>query len=580
MLRDGEITSAIPGTPRGRPGDVIGQSPWDVACLVAALFRADPIGTGLHLKASPGPVRDRFLAMLPAFRRCPSSISDERLWGGLDLPATLAVGQTVTARGLLAEADGGVVAIGSAERMTAGMAARLGGVLDEGEVLAECCGVSLRHQARIGLLLLDEGLADDAPPPASLLDRLAFRVDLDAIKCDEPTPTPLVSTDGQVDVGPALAEALCATADALGVFSARATLLALRVTRTIATLKGRSVADEADAARAATLVLAHRATRRPSPPEASEAQDDRSDDRRADDESGGETSDNDSLESDGSTDPAETILAAAIAALPSGLLDAPGATVANGRSPGRCGALRGRPLGARAGRPGGGDRLALIDTLRAAAPWQRLRPKRAGRKLTIRGSDLHVRRFEARSRTTIIFVVDASGSAAMNRLAEAKGAVELLLADCYVRRDQVALITFRGRGAELLLPPSGALARARRCLASMPGGGGTPLAAGLDAALTLASALRRRGESPFVVVLTDGKANVARDGTAARSQAMADAAASASMLRAAGMRSVVIDISPRPQDAARTLAASMGARVMALPQADAASLSRAVQATA
>ena len=81
-----------------------------------------------------------------------------------------------------------------------------------------------------------------------------------------------------------------------------------------------------------------------------------------------------------------------------------------------------------------------------------------------------------------------------------------------MRRDQVALIAFRGRGAELLLPPTRSLVRAKRSLAGLPGGGGTPLAAGIDAALALADAGAPRGGTPVVVLLTDGRANIARDG--------------------------------------------------------------------
>ena len=101
------------------------------------------------------------------------------------------------------------------------------------------------------------------------------------------------------------------------------------------------------------------------------------------------------------------------------------------------------------------------------------------------------------------------GSSALHRLAEAKGAVELLLADCYVRRDSVAVLAFRGRSAELLLPPTRSLVRAKRSLAELPGGGGTPLAAGIDAARELAFAVRRRGDTAVVVVLSDGRANLA-----------------------------------------------------------------------
>ncbi|TDG27490.1 VWA domain-containing protein, partial [Paracraurococcus ruber] len=239
----------------------------------------------------------------------------------------------------------------------------------------------------------------------------------------------------------------------------------------------------------------------------------------------------------------------------------------------------GRPIGSRAGEPRGGARLALVETLRAAAPWQRLRG-RSGARIEVRKDDLRIRRFRQRSETATIFAVDASGSAALHRLAEAKGAVELLLADCYVRRDRVALLAFRGTGAELLLPPTSSLVRARRCLAGLPGGGGTPVAAALDAALALAEAVRRKGQTPLLVVLTDGRANVARDGAGGRARAEAEALEAARALRAAKVAAVLVDVSPRPAEAGRRLAAEMGARYLALPYADAATLSRAVRAEA
>ena len=182
-------------------------------------------------------------------------------------------------------------------------------------------------------------------------------------------------------------------------------------------------------------------------------------------------------------------------------------------------------MGTRAGMPGGGRRLSLIDTLRAAAPWQRVRGRED--RILVRRDDLRVRRFESRAEALTIFAVDASGSSALARLAEAKGAVELLLAEAYVKRAQVALVAFRGTSAELLLPPTRSLARARRSLAELPGGGGTPLAAGLNAARELAEAAKARGRTPFAVVLTDGRANIAMDGSAVRATAASDADAAA-----------------------------------------------------
>jgi magnesium chelatase subunit D len=237
----------------------------------------------------------------------------------------------------------------------------------------------------------------------------------------------------------------------------------------------------------------------------------------------------------------------------------------------------------RKGDPRAGDRLNLVATLRAAAPWQRLRrsalgESRAARsgRVEVRQDDFRVTRFRKRRPTTTVFVVDASGSTALHRLGEAKGAVELLLADCYVRRDRVALIAFRGQGAEILLPPTRSLVRAKRCLASLPGGGGTPLAAGIDAAAALADALRRRGETPFLVFLSDGAANVARDGSHGRQHALADAEAAAVRMRELGVDAVVVDTSPRPGPLAERLADAMHARYLPLPRADAAAVSRAL----
>ena len=221
-------------------------------------------------------------------------------------------------------------------------------------------------------------------------------------------------------------------------------------------------------------------------------------------------------------------------------------------------------------------------TLRAAAPWQRVRRllltqgAQAGVRVVVKTDDFHVRHFEQRRTTTTLFAIDASGSSALHRLAEAKGAVELLLAECYVRRDQVAVVTFRGQSAQLLLPPTRSLVRAKRALAGLPGGGGTPLAAGIDAVARLSQQVRRSGSTPVVVLLTDARANVSRSGEGGRVQAQADALAAARQLRALGGHVLLIDTSVRPEPAALALAVALGARYLALPRADAATLSRAV----
>ena len=184
--------------------------------------------------------------------------------------------------------------------------------------------------------------------------------------------------------------------------------------------------------------------------------------------------------------------------------------------------------------------------------------------LLLRPSDIRLRRHAERSERLVVLVVDASGSAAAARLAEAKGAAESLLAGAYAARDHVALVTFRGRSAEIALPPTRSLARARRLLAGLPGGGGTPLAAGLLAARGLVEGARARGQAPALALMTDGRANVALDGTGSRERAGQEALALAAALRGAAP-AVVVDTATRP-GRARPLAGAMGARWMPLPR--------------
>ncbi|WP_405221679.1 magnesium chelatase subunit D [Lentisalinibacter sediminis] len=574
---------------------------WSDALRAACLFALDPAGFGgVNLRAHAGPVRDEWLRVLRSllpegrpFRRVPVHVTEARLLGGLDLAATLGQGRPVAETGLLAEADGGVLLLTSAERTERATIAHLCAALDTGRVVLERDGIAARQTARVGIVALDEGLDEDEQPAAALRDRLAFHLDLGAIGYRETREVPAGCTPGRIDAArralPGVtaeeryAEALCGAALALGVDSLRASLLALRAARALAALAGRDEVTDEDAAGAARLVLASRATRLPqTETEEEEQPEDREPDNPPEER-----------QEEGIPDGPlpDQVLEAARAALPAALLDAllaAGGALRSGTA-GKAGAvqnswLRGRPAGARPGELRDGARLNVIETLRAAAPWQPLRREQTTRggahrdaRVEVRKSDFRITRFRQRTETTSIFVVDASGSAAMHRLAEAKGAVELLLADCYVRRDRVALIAFRGPDAELLLPPTRSLVRAKRGLAQLPGGGGTPLAAAIDSSLTIADGARRRGETPLVVFLTDGRANVGRDGVGGRTRAREDALQAARSLRVAGFSTLVIDTSPRARPDAKELAEAMAARYLPLPQADAETLSRAVR---
>ncbi len=618
---------------------------WIDALQAAALLAVDPHGLGgVALRCAHGPVRDTWLStlrsLLPAgtpMLRVPVQIRDDRLLGGLDLAATLQAGRPVAQTGVMTQAHEGLMVLAMAERLPEGTAARICAALDQAEITLARDGLQGRQAARFGVVALDEGIDDEAPP-ARLLERLAFRIDLQSVAphdVDEHLGVgahdalPSADPDGAADIAAArgllprvridddLVAALCAGAMALGADSMRASLLALRAARAAAALDGREAVTPEDAELAARLVLGPRATRLPpapapeddleaaAPDPSSDPPESRRPARPSDTDADSETEspesaastpepDAEDTEASGSPTTDELILEAARATIPAGLL----AQLAGAASPpagggpsGRMGIaraarLRGRPIGTRPGMPRDGARLALIDTLRAAAPWQTLRRAQVRRvgsdpstrpKVEVRASDFRVARMQDRAETTTIFVVDASGSAALHRLAEAKGAVELLLADCYVRRDRVAVIAFRGRAAEVLLPPTRSLARAKRALAGLPGGGGTPLAAGIDSALGMAEGIARRGGTPVLVLLTDGRANVSRDGSGGRDRAQADAHQSALALRVARHASLLIDTSPQPRAPGLQLAESMGAVYLPLPHADAKAMSRAVQ---
>lgn len=567
---------------------------WGDALLAADLLAVDPALGGARLRARPGPARDAWLARLKAglpegapMRRVPAHISEERLLGGLDLAATLSLGLPVARAGLLSEADGGVAVLAMAERTGAAVAAHLGTALDSGEIAVERDGVAARIRARLMVVALDEGIGADEFAPAALCERLAFDLPLDGMRPVGRDTRDAISARarlGSVIVPDAMIEALCAAADALGVASPRAAIFAVRAARAAAALAGRGEADADDAARAARLVLGPRATRAPAQDEPDDAPD--SGEQPDPGEAPQEGAD-DGDDAPGEPDLADIVLTAARAALPAGLLNAAGVggtTRSRGDSSGTAGAmkraaLRGRPVGARPGRPEGGARLDLIETLRAAAPWQPLRRRATGARqgVLIERADFRIKRFRRPAESATIFAVDASGSAAAQRLAEAKGAVELLLAQSYVRRDHVALVAFRGRGAELILPPTRALVRAKRGLAGLPGGGGTPLASGIDLAAAQADAARRRGWTPTLVLLTDGRANVGRNGAGGRAAAQAEALDAARRVRLAGCAAILIDTSPRPGPEAAALAAAMGARYLALPRAQAAAMTNAIR---
>ena len=617
------------GMLRSRATREVDTSDSDVA-LLAMLLAVDGLALGgIVLNQPLHEVAREFVAalhgLLPSgapLRRVPIGVSADRLIGGVDLAATLQRGRLTAERGVLAAADGGIVVVPMAERVAVQVRTTLSEVLDHATVRVLRDGVTETHAARVMAVLLDESTEQESIHP-SLIDRVAFRTTLDpaAVSALHADVTAGSTRDRlrervrdarsrlqQVSLEDEWVAQLCTTAELFGVISVRALLAALRCARAHAALQGRLLVGADDAAVAARLVLAPRATRVPEfapdpppeppadestpsePPPPPEASADVPPPPPPDGDDRAETPPD--AEAMPPIDSADILRAAVEAALPPGMLAQLLSTVAPGTLSGRVGAehtsmLRGRPRGARSGVPRGGARVHLLETLRAAAPWQRARQRAAAAtsrdaagtrpRIAIAREDMRIRRFIERTGTTITFLVDASGSSALNRLGEAKGAIELLLAESYARRDRVSLIAFRGTGTDILLPATRALARARRILAALPGGGGTPMAAAIDAAVQQAIATQRAGSAPMIVILSDGRANIARDGTPGRAGAERDAVAAGRVFAQLRVPALFVDTSLRGEPMARRIAEAMRARYVLLPAADAKALSGLVR---
>ncbi len=583
---------------------------WALALTALDLLEADASLKGLIIGTAHGPVQEAYADYISQrfnTTKIPTSASSDRLLGALDISQTLALGKPVYQPGLLEQQTGALI-INGAERLDTSTCSILSAHLDN------------PNAPQTVMLVMDESTSEEPGlAGSSMAERLALLIELpvmplatlqalvNAIK----TPTDSESQPANhedannlnvcsleanlVEFPDELLMELTLLAQRLGVDSMRSLLFAVRVARVHAAMHARRVVTIDDAGVAAQLVLSPRALGvEPQQNTAEEEQSEDTTDEHAEDQqeqdhpptadvqnSNEKTQDEEEEQTESLEDIGEQLLEAAAATLPEHLIANLVRGQRNNNTSGRdAGATSkgtsGRPIGVKRPRGGlSGQRLNVIETLKAAAPKQRLRGNDLSknvqnkRRLQVRLEDFRITRYKQPTRTTTVFVVDASGSAALHRLAEAKGAIELLLAECYVRRDRVAMISFRGDSAQLELAPTRSLVRAKRELAQLPGGGGTPLASGLDLAFQVVHQLKQAGETPVVIIMTDGKANIARDGSASRSQAMEDAHHAAGQLANTNARCLFVDTAPRARPQARELASILQARYLPLPAFDA-----------
>lgn len=566
-----------------------GAAAWARADLAMALLALMPDRLkGIVVEgAAPevaGALQDLLTRRMPApaqTHRMPVSITDDRLIGGLDLAATLTMGRPVAEPGLLVRADGGVLVVPMAERLNGRAAAQLARALDIGEVLTERDGLSFRKRTAFVMLAISDPDERGEELPSGLSDRIAFAVSLCSISPARLLPAAFTPEAveaarqrmGQVSVQDDVIEALIAAALQLGIGSIRAPGFCLAAARGIAALSGRDEVSEADARMAAELVYASRAQRLPAAESAPPPDPD-------------EQEDNANVPNPVPDALTEILVEAVsvrvsldLAARDRSRKPAPRQEPASGKSGDRFeSGTRGSRVSSRPGNPRRQGTLDLLATFRAAAPWQTIRTRTSPDvAIAVRSEDFRLKRFSRRSEAVVIFAVDASGSAAMHRLSEAKGAVELLLSGCYARRESVALIAFRKEGADMLLPPTRSLTRVKRSLSRLPGGGGTPLAAGIAAAARLAQIERRRRRAPYIVILSDGQGNIALDGSTGRERAAEDARDMARRMKALAEPVLFFDISRRPSPEAQAISQEMGALYRPLPVADARRVSDSVR---
>ena len=575
------------------------QTAWFDANLIAILLAINPKGLkGVTVKSQYGPVREAWLTYLKKLisscgmevLKAPANISAEQLLGSLDVEASLQAGSLVMSKGLLERVHGNLLLLPMVERMDLQAIALISQALDEKNTFDQ--------STHFGVIAFDESDSVDESISPRLLDRLAFELYLDQLSLADIKESLEVNAEDIQEAKKLLPLVKCSdeylevmtkAGFSLGVSSFRANYFALETAKALAALRGLAEVSQDEVIDAARLVYTP-SKRAYAPPEMDQSEDKSNEDQsdqdpdsqQEDSQSDQESPDEIKQEQPSEQELEDIIVQAVKASIPPKLLRQSKDQMRAGKSAahvsGKSGSIQknflsGRPLGARKGRPTDGKRLDILKSIRAAIPWQRLRKgaldnnqaNQTQSRIDFRAEDLHIKQYLRRRGTVTIFLVDASGSSATQRLAEAKGALEELLAQCYIRRDEVAMLSMRGAKAEVVLPPTRSLARAKRNLAALPGGGGTPLASGFRAANEMAISLQRKGLTPIIVIMSDGKANVNLLGVGGRGGAHADALTAAKELRLKNHRVLFVDTSPQPEILAQELSGTMAAQYFPLP---------------